>query len=156
MIGQRIGNLQIIELIGEGGMGTVYRAKDIDPVTWEPDDGRVFMWPTHDWFSTDKPIAGIDPKTRTISLEGTGGYDIRANNRYFVQNILALLDVPGECQIGAKSKTLYCIPRADATAIEAATAESLIAVRGQGNLVILTEDLEQKLAYNLLVVYDQD
>ena len=29
MIGQRIGNLQIIELIGEGGMGTVYRAKDI-------------------------------------------------------------------------------------------------------------------------------
>lgn len=29
MIGQRIGNLQIIELVGEGGMGTVYRAKDI-------------------------------------------------------------------------------------------------------------------------------
>ncbi|NQT86421.1 right-handed parallel beta-helix repeat-containing protein, partial [bacterium] len=76
---------------------------------------------------TDKPIAGIDAKARTILLDGQGGYDIRASNRYFVQNILALLDAPGECQIS--TKTLYCTPRADAKGIVAATAQHLITIR---------------------------
>jgi len=112
----------------------VYRAQDLDPKGWDWSEGRVFMWPTHDWFSTDKPIAGIDPETRILSLEGEGGYGIRAGNRYFVQNVLALLDAPGECHISLKERKLHAWPRQIGSAkkgLIAASAEHLITIKGE-------------------------
>ncbi len=111
----------------------VYRAKDLDPTGWDWSEGRVFMWPTHDWFSTDKPIAGIDPEKRIIQLNGKGGYDIRPNNRYFVKNILALLDQPGECTISLKQRRVYVRPRRPSIGrqrIVASSTENLIAIHG--------------------------
>ena len=111
----------------------VYRAKDLDPAGWGPHEGRAFLWPTHDWFSVEKPIVGVDRETRTLSLEGAGGYDIKPNNRYFVRNILALLDRPGECVIHAGDRKLYCwptkVPISEQT-IVAAAAQNVIAVEG--------------------------
>ena len=111
----------------------VYRAKDLDPTGWDWGEGRIFMWPTHDWFSTDKPIAGIDPEKRIIQFEGEGGYDIRPNNRYVVRNVLALLDRAGECTISLKQQRVYVRPRRPSIGrqwIIASSAENLIAIQG--------------------------
>ncbi len=117
----------------------VYRAKDFDPKGWDWSEGRVFLWPTHDWFSTEKPVTVIDPKKRILQLEGEGGYDVRANNRYFIRNVLAVLDQPGECCIRLNERTLYLGPRQEPPAgqtIVAASAQHVIAVQGaDGKLV---------------------
>ncbi|HUT36444.1 MAG TPA: right-handed parallel beta-helix repeat-containing protein [Planctomycetota bacterium] len=124
---------------GQPKAAFVYRAKDLEPKGWDWSEGRVFMWPTHDWFSTDKPIAGIDAEKRIIRLQGEGGYEIRANNRYFVQNLLALLDTPGECAISLKQRRLCVWPRKtpiEQQTLVAASAPSLIAIRGEGERIV--------------------
>lgn len=124
---------------GQPKTAFVYRATDLDPTGWDWAEGRVFMWPMHDWSSTDKPITGIDTEKRIIRLQGEGGYDIRPNNRYFVQNVLALLDVPGECVIRLKERRLYVWPRKtpiEPQAIVAASAPNLIAIRGEGDKLV--------------------
>ncbi|MFP4057291.1 MAG: right-handed parallel beta-helix repeat-containing protein [Candidatus Brocadiia bacterium] len=112
----------------------VYRAEDLSPGHWDWAGGRVFLWPTHDWFSVEKPIAGIDPRERIIRLEGRGGRNIRAGNRYFVRNVLALLDRPGECVVRLDEGKLYAWPRQagwEKKGLIASTAASVITVRGE-------------------------
>lgn len=124
---------------GQPRTAFVYRAKDLDPKGWDWAEGRVFLWPTHDWFSTDKPIVGVDPEKRVITLKGSDGYDIRANNRYFVQNVLALLDAPGECVIRLKERRLYVWPRKapiERQTLVAASAPSLLAIKGEGHKLV--------------------
>jgi hypothetical protein len=118
---------------GQEQKAFVYRAKDLDPTGWDFADGRVFMWPGHDWFSVDKRIAAIDPQTRTITLATTDGYPMRPGNRYFVQNVLALLGQPGECVASPKERRLYAWPRqigSEKKGLIASSAPSLIAIKG--------------------------
>jgi len=118
---------------GQERRAFVYRAKDLDPTGWEAAEGRVFMWPGHDWFSVDKPIADIQPQSRTITLATDDGYPMRPGNRYFVQNVLALLDRPGECAIRLPRGSAYCWPRKtpiDEETLVAASAPSLLAIKG--------------------------
>jgi len=112
----------------------VYRAGDLDPGGWDTSGARVFIWPGHDWFSQDKPVARIDPAARVVTMTSDRGYPMRPGNRYFVKNVLALLDAPGECMIDLDGRKIYAWPRAEpieARTMVVSTARSIIAVHGK-------------------------
>ncbi len=110
----------------------LYRSRDIAPRGWDLTGARVFIWPGHDWFSQDKPVTAIDPAARKITLGTDQGYDMLPGNRWFIQNVLELLDRPGECRIDLKGGKLYAWPReaGGEKRITCATAENVIRVKG--------------------------
>ncbi|MBT3346542.1 MAG: hypothetical protein HN404_26335 [Gemmatimonadetes bacterium] len=115
----------------EGRLKTafVYRAEDLDLTGVDGSQARVFLWPGHDWFSQDKPVASVDPQRRMIRMTGTDGYDMRPGNRFFLYNVRAFLDRPGECFIDSALGRVSIWPRHSGR-IEASTAPSVILVRG--------------------------
>ena len=123
-----------LESVVEGKVKTefVYRAKDLDLESVDLGGARVFIWPGHDWFSQDKPIAGVDVDRRVIEMVGEGGYDMKPGNRFFVYNALAFLDRPGECVIDAEEGKVYVWPRSPIGkgSIVLSTGEYVIGVRG--------------------------
>ena len=111
----------------------VYRAGDLDPTGWDTASGRIFCWPTRDWFSAEAPIASVDPATRTITLARPVN-PIKAGNRFVVRNVLALLDQPGEACIDLGARRLYVRRLTDgapAAPIVAATARHVLAIEGR-------------------------
>lgn len=113
----------------------IYNADDLKPDGWDISDASVFIWPNHDWYSATKTIAEIDTENRIIKLGNDSGGPMKKGNRYYVQNILALLDSPGECQISNKQSKIYVWPRKSPIAeqtIIGSTAKNVIAIRGQG------------------------
>ena len=111
-----------------------YKAGDLDPGGWDAAEARVFLWPGHDWFSADKPLVTADAATRTVTLGTDEGYAMEPNNRYFVQNVLQLLDAPGECAIRNGERAVYLWPKRTPIERQAAvvsTAPSLIAAVGK-------------------------
>ena len=117
----------------------VYKRGDIDPAGWDIAGGRVFLWPGHDWYSAEKEIISIDAETRTIQMGSDDGYPMIEGNRYLVRNILALMDVPGECQIDLDGGKVYCWPREEPIGeriMVISTARNVIKVEGvEGNPV---------------------
>ncbi|MHC4251185.1 MAG: right-handed parallel beta-helix repeat-containing protein [Planctomycetota bacterium] len=109
-----------------------YRGRDIDPRGWDLSGARVFIWPGHDWFSQDKPVTAIDPAARKITLGTDQGYAMRPGNRWFIKNVLGLLDRPGECRIDLAKGKLYAWPRngGGEGRITCATAENVVRVKG--------------------------
>ena len=101
-----------VEAVKEKRTAFTYREGDLDPSRWNVDGARVFIWPGHDWFSRDKPVASIDAASRTITMASRDGYDMKSGNRFYVHNVLALLDRPGECRIDLAARKLYAWPRA--------------------------------------------
>ena len=109
-----------------------YEAGTMSPADWDVVGASVCIFPTYDWSNTVLPIASIDPATRTIVLKGK--VSLTAGNRYFVKNVLALLDRPGECRIDLAARKVYCWPRklpiAEQT-IVASRLNSLIVIQGE-------------------------
>lgn len=93
-------------------------------------EARIYIWPGENWFSADKPIAKVDPATRTITLGNDEGYEMKAGNRYFAHNALSLLTAPGEAVLHLGEGRAYVRPRrATATPhIVASTAPTLLTV----------------------------
>jgi hypothetical protein len=114
----------------------LYRARDIDPREWDLSGARVFIWPGHDWFSQDKPVTAIDPAARKVTLGNEQGYPMKPGNRWFIKNVLALLDRPGECRIDLAKGKLYAWPSngGGEGRITCATAENVIRVKGDAVL----------------------
>lgn len=115
----------------EGRLKTafVYDAENLDLTGLDASQARVFLWPGHDWFSQDKPVAAIDPQRHTIHMTGTDGYDMKPGNRFFLYNVRAFLDQPGECFIDSVLGRVSVWPRHTGH-FEASTASSVIRVRG--------------------------
>ncbi len=109
----------------------IYRANDLDPAGWDLAGAVVNIWPHHDWFNHNIAIEAVDPAQRRITL-ATGPRTINPGNRYYVKNVLALLDAPGECRIDLKRRRFYVRPRKSARDIVLSTAESVISIRGDG------------------------
>ena len=110
-----------------------YHAEDISAQVWDVTGASVYVWPTHDWSSTELPIRSVDPATRTIRLAGKTG--AKPDNRYFVRNVLAELDRPGECRIDLEQRRVYLWPRATPIkdgSIVAGCAGGLVGIRGGG------------------------
>jgi len=112
----------------------VYREGDFDPSAWNTAGASVFIWPGHDWFSHTKPIAAVDTAARTVTLANTNGYAMELGNRYFVQNVLALLDKPGECCIDLAERKVYVWPQHEPIAeqtIVISTATNVVRIEGE-------------------------
>lgn len=67
------------------------------------------IFPTYDWSNAVVPIASVDATTHMMVLEGKVA--VTPGNRYFVGNVLALFDRPGECRIDLDTRKVYCWPR---------------------------------------------
>lgn len=112
----------------------VYRAGDLDPTGWDTSGARVFVWPGHDWFSRDKPMSRIDPAKRIVTMATRDGYAMKPGNRYFVHNVLALLDTPGECRLDIERGKLYAWPRKAPVSTRemiVPSAEHVISIEGE-------------------------
>ncbi|MCK4624241.1 MAG: right-handed parallel beta-helix repeat-containing protein, partial [Phycisphaerae bacterium] len=119
-------------------MAFTYREEDLNPKGWNLAGAVVSIWPHHDWFNHNIPIASIDAKSRMIVLK-SGPRKLLAGNRYYVKNVLALLDRPGECRIASKSRNLYVWPNEEpigSRKIVIATADNVIAVRGREGAIV--------------------
>jgi len=125
-------------LNAEGRLAFVYRAGDLDPTGWDLRDAVVNIWPYHDWFNSNHRVSRIDAVTRTIMLEA-GARDLREGNRFYVQNVLALLDTPGECCIAYSEGRVYFRPRSgrvEDNSYVVSTARALIAVEGRSDGIV--------------------
>jgi len=111
----------------------VYREADLDPAGWDLADAAVNIWPHHDWFNFTHAISTLDPETRTIVLDADPR-KVNPGNRYYIHNVLALLDEAGECQIAQSKGHVYVWPRSrdiDTATIVASSADAVILVRGE-------------------------
>jgi hypothetical protein len=119
---------------GKEGTDFVYREGDLNPDDWDISEASVFMWPQYDWFSATMPIASIDSKNRTITLKKSVG-QITAGNRYFIQNVLSLLDKPNECQISTKNHKIYALADKKNQTVVISTVENVICIQGADKIV---------------------
>ena len=78
--------------------------------TLETIEGKIMIWPGHDWFCLEEQISRLDPTARQITMDKDTRYTITPANRYFITNILGLLDQPGEYQIGLRDSVIYVKP----------------------------------------------
>ena len=93
-------------------------------------DGIVSAWPHYNWVNRLYPLVAIDPKARRVVARGIS---TRRRNRFYIMNVLALLDEPGECQISTTHGKLYLWPRkgpVGSRLFTVATADNVIAIRG--------------------------
>jgi parallel beta helix pectate lyase-like protein len=116
---------------GKEKQAFVYRAEDIRPENWDQATARIFIWPGHDWFSQEKGILKIDPQTSTITMNSTQGYSMKAGNRYYVKNVLAELDEPGECVIDLEKRLIYVWPRKNRKNITIPPIDHVLVIQGQ-------------------------
>ncbi len=84
------------------------------PAQWSSTEGLdISIWPNYNWWQTITPVAGLDSATHTLRLAQKLPYTIEPGRRYFLQNILAELDTPGEWYYSAAEKRLYFWPPSD-------------------------------------------
>ena len=131
----KTGYLEILKPVeGQEQTAFVYLGYKLHPEGWDISDASVVIWPGHNWFSHEKPIVSIDADRYTITLGSDEGYPMTPGNRYFVQNVLALLTQAGECQISRSKGLVYCWPtKAPITEQEMvlSAAEHVIRIQGQ-------------------------
>lgn len=114
---------------------TAFVTKQGDLPEFSAEGARALYWPQHDWFTADKPITGFNKATRTVTMQGDSGYDISANNRYYLYNADAFLDQPGEATLLKGIARLR--PRTGTLGkVWAATAPALIHIQGAKNVRI--------------------
>lgn len=73
---------------------------------------RIHLYPrgTCDWVREILPVTAIDPRQRRLTLARTPTFGIGAKARFFLEDELGLLDVPGEFFVDEKRHTLYYMP----------------------------------------------
>ncbi len=89
-----------------------YDPNHFNPADWDYSQATIFIWQGSwqgRWFSQDKPIETIDPDKHIIRMGTDAGYPMKQNYpcTYYVKNVLALLDRPGECMIDQKGRKAY-------------------------------------------------
>ena len=85
------------------------RANDIRDWT-SVDGGEVFIYPRYNYWNFIFPIASFNRGAKTLTLGADSPWALRPGDRFFVQNLLAELDSPGEWYLDRKSSTLYFWP----------------------------------------------
>ena len=97
----------------------VYGEGDLDPAVWELTDRAAVVWWTRggkpDWGQRVTKLLSIDAEKRTLHVKGREHrlFNITKGDRFFVMNMRALLDAPGEFYQDTDRETLYYIPRGD-------------------------------------------
>lgn len=122
----------------DGKLGFVYRDGDIEPRGWDVGEGWVNIWPYHDWFNSNYRIKRVDAASRMIVLD-TGSRKLMEGNRFYVKNVLSLLDEAGECQISLSKGKVYVRPRGediDKSQFVISTADNVLQIRGEGDGIV--------------------
>ena len=100
----------ILEAVGRK---RAFCIREEDRREWShPERGRVFIFPGHEWWNNIVPIAAVDHKTGTISLERTCSYEIVPGDRYYVSGLREELDAEGEWCVDSTEGFLYLWPTA--------------------------------------------
>ena len=102
-------DIPVAERSHEAPRGGTFRVHDLQRLArWqrspEPWAGGFWNW---DWSDELLPIAKIDPVEGTVTLAMPHRYGIAARGRYYVTNILAELDAPGEFWIDVQHGRIH-------------------------------------------------
>jgi len=117
------------------GITAYLRYKPGDIPAWGQIAGaEVHIFPAWGWVNGIVPIERIDADSRRIYFTGGAAQEIRMGNRYFVENVRAALDAPGEWYLDEKAGRVEYIPFEDAPTpqnVVAPRLDRLIELRGQ-------------------------
>lgn len=88
-----------------------YRPGDAPPVT-AVTKMRIHIFPRGkcDWMREILPVTAVEPQTRRLTIGRTPTFGIGANARYFLEDELGFLSVPGEFFLDEKQHVLYYLP----------------------------------------------
>jgi hypothetical protein len=110
------------------------------PARWvTADDAWMYGYWYWDWSDQSVRIAAIDVARGAIRTEHASGYGVRANQRFFVFNLLEELDAPGEWYLDRKEGVLYLhLPDPDpqAMAFLSLCTEPLIRLQGASHVTL--------------------
>lgn len=99
--------------VEEFGAKRVLQVREEDVRRWaNPEQGQVFIYPTHEWWNNIVRIQSVAEDARTIVLTANCSYDITPDNRYFVMGLPEEIDMPGEWALDVAGTTLYFLPPA--------------------------------------------
>ena len=115
------------------------RIRAVDLRDWETVEGaEVFIFPRFNWWNNVLPVKTLNQKSRAITLGADASYAIRPGDRYFVQNLLAELDSPGEWYLDRKTSVLYFWPpgQPDDTSVSVPLLETVIEISGAQHVQI--------------------
>lgn len=118
---------------------------DVIKPTWEKiTRAEIAIHPAYGWAWNIIPLKSVDPETDTLWLRSPVSYGLMIGDRYFVQNLLAELDAPGEWYLDRDEARLYFWPPRDLKSGEVSVpiAESLIVANGAGGVTVRGVTLE--------------
>ena len=112
---------------------------DVIKPTWEKiERAEIAIHPAYGWAWNILRLKSVDKETDTICLGRPASYGLMIGDRYFVQNLLAELDAPGEWYLDRDEAKLYYWPPADVKSGEVSVpvAESLVVAEGAGAVTV--------------------
>jgi hypothetical protein len=87
---------------------------DVIKPTWQQvDKAEVCIHPAYGWAWNIVPLKSADAASGILTLRGNVSYGLMVGDRYFVQNLLAELDAPGEWYLDRATSRLYFFPPVD-------------------------------------------
>ena len=119
--------------------------RDVIKPTWDKiTQAEIAIHPAYGWAWNIVPIKSVDRETDTIWLSRPVSYGLMIGDRYFVQNLLAELDAPGEWYLDRDEAKLYFWPPADLALGEVSVpvAESLVVADGASHVTLREFTLE--------------
>ncbi len=108
------------------------------------DEVEVMIFPRYNWWNNIIRIASIDRDTRTVTLAGDASFGNRYNDRYYYQNALEELDMPGEWYLDNRTWTLYFWPPSDVEkgTVYAPSLQTLVNMKETANITFRRLTLE--------------
>ena len=108
------------------------RTLQVRPPDWrpwaKPSQVELCIFPRFNWWNNRVRVQSVDPTSNKVTLAGDCSYPIRNGDRFFFQNALEELDIPGEWYADTEEGTLYFWPPAGSKPEEATpvVAQSLV------------------------------
>lgn len=118
---------------------------DVIKSAWSKiEQSEIAIHPAYGWAWDTLPVKSVDRENNIIQMGRPASYGLMIGDRYFVQNLLAELDAPGEWYLDRDEKKLYFWPPGDAASgeISAAVSESLFVADGASSLTLRGLTLE--------------
>ncbi len=123
----------------------VLRYRQEDARQWRnPEQGSVFIFPSHEWWNNIVPIESVDPVRRLVTVAANCSYEIKPEDRYFVMGLLEELDAPGEWCVDAAHETLYFRPPEPGAAapVTVPVVQTLLEIDGAKHITVRGLTLE--------------
>ncbi|MDA3923198.1 MAG: hypothetical protein PF904_00680 [Kiritimatiellae bacterium] len=95
----------------KGSGWLIYRQEDAPPVT-DVTKMRIHIYPGGkcDWVREVHAVTSIDPQTRRLNFDKDPFHGVGTDARFYLEDELGFLNVPGEFFVDEKAHTLYYMP----------------------------------------------